>query len=113
VDEDREDRPKEAQRLALDAYGRRLDFATKWVFFDVVEEVRRKKNLPCLDRARLESFDEGYCVQIIHVGSYSPEADSIAKVDAYAREHGTSWRGSTRRSVSLTRSAQPRPSRRP
>ena len=64
------------------------DFVTNRMFFDAVEEVRRKKKPPGLDRARLESFDEGYCVQTMHVGPYSAEAESIAKMDAYAREHG-------------------------
>ncbi|HKT21559.1 MAG TPA: GyrI-like domain-containing protein [Nitrososphaerales archaeon] len=64
------------------------DFVTNKMFFDAVEEVRSKKHPPGLDRARLEAFDEGYCVQTMHVGPYSNESESIAKMDAYARERG-------------------------
>jgi hypothetical protein len=64
------------------------DFVTQKLFADAVEEIRRKKNPPGLERARLETFNEGPCVQIMHVGPYSAEPDSIAKLDAYAKEHG-------------------------
>ena len=64
------------------------DFVTTKLFLAAVDEVRRKKNPPGLDAARLEAFDEGYCVQTMHVGPYSSEPESIAKMEAYAREHG-------------------------
>ncbi len=64
------------------------DFVTPKVFSEAVEEVRRKKNPPGLDKARLETFDEGLCVQIMHVGPYATEPKSIAKMDAYAKAHG-------------------------
>jgi hypothetical protein len=64
------------------------DFVTPKMFSEAVAEVRSKKNPPGLDRARLEALDEGTCVQIMHVGPYSTEPESIAKMDAFANEHG-------------------------
>jgi len=64
------------------------DFATPKMFSEVVAEVRSKKNPPGLDRARLETLEEGTSVQILHVGPYATEPESIAKMDAYAKEHG-------------------------
>ncbi len=64
------------------------DFITTKTFSDTVEEVKRKKNPPGLDRARLETFDEGPCIQTLHIGPYSAEAETIAKLEAFAKEHG-------------------------
>lgn len=43
-------------------------------------EVRRKKNPEALDRLRFERFAEGRCAQILHVGPFSEEGPSVAKV---------------------------------
>jgi len=64
------------------------DFVTPKMFSESVAEVRSKKNPPGLERARLETLDEGESVQIMHVGPYATEPESIAKMDAYAKEHG-------------------------
>jgi hypothetical protein len=64
------------------------DFVDDKLFRETVEEVRRKKNPPGLDLARLETMNESTCVQILHVGSYASEPQSIAKLDAFAKEHG-------------------------
>ena len=63
------------------------DFITPKMFSESVAEVRSKKNPPGLERARLETLDEGTSVQTMHVGPYAAEPESIAKMDAYAREH--------------------------
>ena len=64
------------------------DFVTPRMFADAVAAVRSKKNPPGLDRARMETLDEGRAVQVMHIGPYSAETESIAKIDAYAKEHG-------------------------
>jgi len=64
------------------------DFIAPKMFSETVAEVRSKKNPPGLDRARLEILEEGTSVQIMHVGPYATESESIAKMDAYAKAHG-------------------------
>ena len=64
------------------------DFVNDRLFSETVEEVRRKKNPPGLEKARFEALEEGQCVQIMHVGPYAAEPESIAKMEAYAKEHG-------------------------
>ncbi|HUI23963.1 MAG TPA: GyrI-like domain-containing protein [Nitrososphaerales archaeon] len=64
------------------------DFVTPKMFSESVAEVRSKKNPPGLERARLETLDEGTSLQIMHVGPYAAEPESIAKMDAFAKEHG-------------------------
>ena len=64
------------------------EFATHKMFSEAVAEVRSKKNPPGLEKARLETLDEGMSVQIMHIGPYATEPESIARMDAYAREQG-------------------------
>lgn len=55
-----------------------------WAADDVIEaamaEVRKKKNLPGLDLLRLEQFTEGLCAQILHIGPFTEEGPTIARV---------------------------------
>ncbi len=64
------------------------DFVTPKMLAESVEEAKERKNPPGIDKVRLESFDEGLCVQTMHVGPYSTEPESIARLDAYCSEHG-------------------------
>lgn len=53
-----------------------------------IAEVRAKKNPPALSRLRRESFAEGRCAQILHVGPFSEEGASVAKLHQYIADHG-------------------------
>ncbi len=53
-----------------------------------MEELRRKKNLPALDKVRIERFHEGLSAQIMHIGPYSAEKPTIDLIHAYIAEHG-------------------------
>ncbi len=41
-------------------------------------EQSRKKDLPILDEVRFELWKEGWSAQVLHIGSYSEEAETIA-----------------------------------
>jgi hypothetical protein len=55
-----------------------------WISREMVEEavrqVAKSKELPALPKLRMESYDEGLAVQIMHVGSYDDEAPTIARL---------------------------------
>jgi hypothetical protein len=53
-----------------------------------IAAARRKKPLSAFDQLRTETLREGRCIQIMHVGPYATEPATIAKLHAYAREHG-------------------------
>jgi hypothetical protein len=59
---------------------------------DLIEETRvavaAKKNLPGLQRVRLESFTEGLSAQTMHVGPFSVEGPTIEKVHRFIEESG-------------------------
>lgn len=43
-------------------------------------EVMMKKGLPGVEKARLQTLDEGLCAQILHVGSYDAEGPTLARL---------------------------------
>ena len=47
---------------------------------EAVTEVRRKKDPAALGEVRFEAFAEGTCVQILHVGPFSAEGPTIARL---------------------------------
>lgn len=54
-----------------------------WITPDIVVEALaavRKKRPPALDLVRLERYDEGRSVQILHVGSYDDEGPTLARL---------------------------------
>jgi hypothetical protein len=70
------------------------DFITHEMFQDALNQLRRKKgDQPALTRVRLENFEEGLSMQIMHIGPYAEEPTTIAKMDSFARENGYRKRG--------------------
>lgn len=62
------------------------DFVETAVIEAAMEEVRRKKALAAVDQLRLESFTEGPCAQILHIGPFSEEGPTIQRVHEFIRE---------------------------
>ncbi len=60
---------------------------TRSLFQGAVEEVMRKKGVAAED-ARLEEFEEGTCLQTMHLGPYSQEGPAIARLEQYALGNG-------------------------
>ncbi len=63
------------------------DFVTEKDFFWAVDAASRRKKLDC-SAAELLRIDEGTCVQILHVGPYDDEPQSVALMDRYAESMG-------------------------
>lgn len=49
--------------------------------------VSKKKSLSRFKDVRLESIEDGDCVQILHVGPYDNESESFMKVDEFCAAH--------------------------
>ncbi len=65
------------------------DVVTKDIFAEVLEQVRKKKGgSPALSKLRLASFEEGMCVQVMHIGPYATEPATIEQMRAFALENG-------------------------
>lgn len=46
-------------------------------------EVNRKKGVSAVHRLRFEAFEEGRCAHIMHIGPFSAEGPTVARVHAY------------------------------
>jgi hypothetical protein len=65
------------------------DLVTPDLFSEGLTQLRKKRgDLPAFSRLRLEPFTEGLCVQIMHIGPYATESETVAKMDAFASENG-------------------------
>lgn len=69
------------------------DFVTEAILKEGIERTRKKKELYFLDKIKLDSFEEGLCVQIMHVGPYEQENDTIDKIQAYLDVNGYELNG--------------------
>lgn len=54
-----------------------------------ITEVKRKKALPAVSKLRLEVFVEGLCAQILHIGPFSQEGPTIARLHSFIDEQGS------------------------
>jgi len=52
-----------------------------------------KGKAPSADQVKLESFAEGRCVQMLHIGPYDREVETIARMKAFAEEKGLELHG--------------------
>lgn len=72
---------------------RQPDFITKNMIEKAIEEVKKKKNLPALSRMRFESLNEGLSAQIIHLGPYSEEGQTVEKLHNFIEAKGYEFEG--------------------
>ena len=65
---------------------------TKEIFTAARAEVEKKKKLPALAKLRFAEFCEGKCAQIMHVGPFSAEGPTIARmhqhIDSSSKRRG-------------------------
>jgi hypothetical protein len=64
------------------------DHITEAMFQEALALLSKKKLSPALDKLRLQTFHEGLCMQIMHIGPYADEPATIARMDAFAQENG-------------------------
>ena len=67
---------------------RQPDFVTPEIFEQAKEIARKKKPEGDFSKVRLEKFNEGLCIQVMHIGPYDTEADTIVKIGRYAKDNG-------------------------
>ena len=65
------------------------DVITKELFEEARAQVRKKKgDSDALSKARLTHFEEGLCVQVMHVGPYATEPATIDRMREFMAENG-------------------------
>ncbi len=63
------------------------DFVARDDFDWAVDEATRKKKLD-FSKAEYLTYDEGLCVQCMHIGAFDDEPRTVKAMDAYAAENG-------------------------
>ncbi|HAV76709.1 MAG TPA: hypothetical protein DCX53_05065 [Anaerolineae bacterium] len=65
------------------------DIVTQDIYSEMLEQVRKKKgDSPALSKLRLAHFEEGICVQVMHIGPYATEPATIERMRVFALENG-------------------------
>jgi hypothetical protein len=59
------------------------DFVADATLTAAMAEVQKKKQLPALTRLRIETFNEGRCAQILHVGPFTEEGPTIERLHQF------------------------------
>lgn len=74
---------------------RQPDFVTRQVFGTFLDKVSKKKPNPAYSDMRLETIEEGFCCQMLHVGPYETEPESFGRMEAFCAESG--WERASKR----------------
>jgi hypothetical protein len=69
------------------------DLITDEMVSEMRKQVIKKKGLVLAESIRFQKFDEGECVQILHLGPYSTEGDDIEKLHTAIIENGFQRKG--------------------
>ena len=73
---------------------RQPDFVGKSMIDRAMKELEKKKDIPARSKLRLETFQEGEAVQIMHIGPYGEaEASAVNKLHEYIENKGYQLRG--------------------
>jgi hypothetical protein len=67
---------------------RQPEFVDKEFFQWAVSNLKNKNPDLLVEKARLESFQEGLCVQMMHIGPYASEPESMAKIEDFIINQG-------------------------
>lgn len=67
---------------------RQPDFLTDELFERFIKVAKKKKQNPEIDRITYETFNDGLCCQMMHMGSYDDEPASFEKMEAFCVDNG-------------------------
>jgi hypothetical protein len=61
---------------------------TAEMFQDGLAQLRKKKPSPAIERLRFVTFQEGLCVQVMHIGPYADEPATVDRLHAFMSQNG-------------------------
>lgn len=67
---------------------RQPEFVTSEVFNWACNQLKNKKPGVLIEGARFETFDEGLCVQMMHIGPYATEPETMKFMDDFIKGEG-------------------------
>ncbi len=72
---------------------RQPEWLTEAHFERAIEQLKKKKDPPALNKARFEVYNEGLAAQIMHVGPFAEEGPTIEKLHEFIEKSGRRARG--------------------
>lgn len=72
------------------------DFLTDSIIKKAKEQAAKRKELQMLNNLRLETMNEGLCAQVLYIGPYSDETQTIINLHKYIEENGYKMHGKHR-----------------
>lgn len=81
---------------------RQPDFLTDELFIRFIEQTKKKKPNPYLEKLTFGELADGLCCQMMHIGSYDDEPESFAKMEAFCEEEGYVRSVKTHREIYLS-----------
>jgi hypothetical protein len=74
------------------------DHITRGMFAEALEQLRKKygkegRDARPLDQLRLERFEEGLCVQVMHIGPYADEPATLLRMGEFVGQNGYEFYG--------------------
>jgi hypothetical protein len=70
------------------------DWITPALVEQALSDVSKKKQLPAMVKLRWEEYQEGLCVQILHLGSYDDEGPVLKQLhEVWMPENGYQFNG--------------------
>ena len=64
------------------------EFASRKVYDNAIEKLKKKKPELNSSLLRYEKYTEGLCAQVMHLGSYDKEVDTVLALGQYIKEKG-------------------------
>lgn len=69
------------------------NFVTSKIIKSAKEDVFKKKGIDLIRYIKFEKINEGKCVQIMHIGPYSTEPETIKQMKSFMKENGFTENG--------------------
>lgn len=81
---------------------RQPDFISKEDAYEIMKQVKNKKQYPLLDKVTFDIIEEGLCVQMLHIGSYDTEPITFKKMNSFISMHNLSRTNAIHREIYLS-----------
>lgn len=83
---------------------RQPDFVTEELAQKAIENTKKKKPHPLLESVKFQCMEDGFCVQMMHKGSYDNEPASFALMEEYCTMNNLKRKSMVHREIYFRRS---------
>jgi hypothetical protein len=81
---------------------RQPDFVTQEFAQEIIGLTKKKKPHPLLENVTFNTFEEGNCIQMIHIGSYDDEPESFRRMEDFCLENNFGRESKKHREIYLS-----------